>query len=113
MSKLNDKTSISVISASEIPTGDMVRNTAEEYPEASFMVDLIREYSKDSTLLNATELSEHFFGSNMQANFIVIGAAFQSGCMPISAEAIEEAIKINGVAVVQNTTAFNLSLIHI
>ena len=108
MSKLNEKTTISVISASEIPTGDMVRNTAEEYPEVSFMVDLIREYSKDSTLLNATELSEHFFGSNMQANFIVIGAAFQSGCMPISAEAIEEAIKINGVAVVQNTTAFNI-----
>ena len=108
MAKLNEKTSISVISASEIPTGDMVRNTAEEYPEASFMIDMLREYSRDSTLLNATELSEHFFGSNMQANFIVIGAAFQSGCMPISVESIEEAIKINGVAVVQNTTAFNI-----
>ena len=57
MSKLNDKTSISVISASEIPTGDMVRNTAEEYPEASFMVDLIREYSTTNTIsTNITSL---------------------------------------------------------
>ena len=106
MAKLSSKNSTSVISTSEIPTGDMVRSTAEEYPEASFMIDLIKEYSKNNTLLNATELSEHFFGSNMQANFIVIGAAFQSGCIPISSESIEKAIEMNGVAV-------TLSLIHI
>ena len=108
MAKLSIKNSTSVISTSEIPTGDMVRSTAEEYPEASFMIDLIKEYSKNNTLLNATELSEHFFGSNMQANFIVIGAAFQSGCIPISSESIEKAIEINGVAVKQNTDAFNI-----
>ena len=108
MAKLSSKNSTSVISTSEIPTGDMVRSTAEEYPEASFMIDLIKEYSKNNTLLNATELSEHFFGSNMQANFIVIGAAFQSGCIPISSESIEKAIEMNGVAVSQNTNAFNI-----
>ena len=108
MAKLSSKKSTSVISTSEIPTGDMVRSTAEEYPEASFMIDLIKEYSKNNTLLNATELSEHFFGSNMQANFIVIGAAYQSGCIPISSESIEKAIEMNGVAVTQNTNAFNI-----
>ena len=108
MAKLSAKNSTSVISTSEIPTGDMVRSTAEEYPETSFMIDLIKEYSKNNTLLNATELSEHFFGSNMQANFIVIGAAFQSGCIPILSESIEKAIKMNGVAVKQNTDAFNI-----
>jgi indolepyruvate ferredoxin oxidoreductase len=108
MAKLNTENSTSIISTSEIPTGDMVRSTAEEYPEASFMIDLIKEYSKDSELLNATELSEHFFGSNMQANFIVIGAAYQSGSIPLSNESIERAIKINGVAVKQNTDAFNI-----
>jgi len=108
MAKLSSKNSTSVISTSEIPTGDMVRSTSEEYPEASFMIDLIKEYSKNTTLLNATELSEHFFGSNMQANFIVIGAAYQSGCIPISSESIEKAIEMNGVAVTQNTNAFNI-----
>ena len=53
-------------------------------------------------------MSEHFFGSNMQANFIVIGAAFQSGCIPISSESIEKAIEMNVVAVSQNTNAFNI-----
>ena len=108
MAKLSTKNSNSIISTSEIPTGDMVRSTEEEYPEASFMIDLIKEYSKESTLLNATELSEHFFGSNMQANFIVIGAAYQSGSIPLSSDSIKRAIKINGVAVNQNTNAFNI-----
>ena len=69
MEKLNSKRSISVISTSEIPTGDMVRSTKSEYPEAEHMIGLIKEFSKKHVLLNATELSEHFFGSNMQANF--------------------------------------------
>ena len=104
--KIKLKNSTSVISTSEIPTGDMVRSTAEEYPEASFMIDLIKEYSKNNTLLNATELSEHFFGSNMQANFIVIGAAnlvvyqFQVNLL--------KKHEMNGVAVSQNTNAFNI-----
>jgi indolepyruvate ferredoxin oxidoreductase len=108
MEKLNPKRSISVISTSEIPTGDMVRSTKSEYPEADHMVGLIKEFSKKNVLLNATELSEHFFGSNMQANFIVIGAAYQAGSIPIDSSSIEEAININGVAVKSNTDAFNI-----
>ena len=38
----------------------------------------------------------------------MIGAAFQSGCIPISSESIEKAIEMNGVAVTQNTNAFNI-----
>ena len=86
----------------------MVRSTKSEYPEADHMVGLIKEFSKKHVLLNATELSEHFFGSNMQANFIVIGAAYQAGSIPIDSSSIEEAISINGVAVKSNTDAFNI-----
>jgi len=106
LSKLNAERSIAVISASEIPTGDMIRNTTSEYPDSQQMISTISNYSKSKTLLNATELSEHFFGSNMQANFIVIGAAFQSGCIPLDASSIEEAIELNGVAVKANKKAF-------
>lgn len=106
LAKLNPKRSISVISASEIPTGDMVRNTTSEYPDSQQMISTISNYSKSKTLLNATELSEHFFGSNMQANFIVVGAAFQSGCIPLDASSIEEAIELNGVSVKANKKAF-------
>ena len=66
------------------------------------MVGLIKDFSKKNVLLNATELSEHFFGSNMQANFIVIGAAYQAGSIPIDSSSLLEAISINGVAVRSN-----------
>ena len=42
----------------------------------------------------------------MPANLMVVGAAFQSGVLPLSASAIEWAIELNGVAVAANTAAF-------
>ena len=108
LSRLHKKRSMSVISTSEIPTGDMVRSTKKEYPDSTHLINLIKEFSKENILLNATELSEHFFDSNMQANFIVIGAGYQSGYISLNADSILEAIRINGVVVKKNQDAFNL-----
>lgn len=44
----------------------------------------------------------------MPANIIVLGSAYQSGVVPISAAAIERAIELNGVAVEMNTQAFRI-----
>ena len=108
LAKLNKNRSTSIISTSEIPTGDMVRSTENEYPESSHLINLVKGFSNKNVLLNATELSEHFFDINMQANFIVIGAAYQSGAISLNGDSILEAIKINGVAVQRNQDAFNI-----
>jgi len=56
----------------------------------------------------AVALAEGCFGDHLAANMIVIGAAYQSGLIPIDATAIERAIGLNGVAVQMNIQAFRL-----
>jgi Pyruvate:ferredoxin oxidoreductase and related 2-oxoacid:ferredoxin oxidoreductases, gamma subunit len=48
----------------------------------------------------------NLFGSTAAANFLLIGAAYQTGALRLPAESIEEAIELNGVAVKANVAAF-------
>ena len=45
---------------------------------------------------DAERLAEFLFGSHMMANFIVVGAAYQAGLIPLAAENIEKALELNG-----------------
>ena len=54
----------------------------------------------------AETLAEQLFGSHLQANMLLIGAAYQHGCLPLRADAIERAIELNGASVEANIAAF-------
>ncbi|WP_436771191.1 indolepyruvate ferredoxin oxidoreductase family protein [Yinghuangia sp. YIM S09857] len=56
--------------------------------------------------LDALSLSEALFGDHMPANMLLLGAAYQHGCLPLSAEALEAAVRLNGAAVDANLAAF-------
>ena len=55
---------------------------------------------------DATGDAEARFGDAIFANMIMLGAAFQLGSLPLKAEALEAAIRLNGVAVEKNLAAF-------
>src|SRR6266481_7939545 len=46
------------------------------------------------------------FGDDQFANVFLVGAGFQAGALPLPPDAIEEAIRVNGVAVEKNLQAF-------
>ncbi len=46
------------------------------------------------------------FGQTTPAHFLLVGVAYQTGALPISAAAIERAIEINGVGAEDNVAAF-------
>ena len=46
------------------------------------------------------------FGNSLGANMFMLGFAFQHGGLPLSAEAVEKAIELNGEAVAMNLAAF-------
>ena len=58
--------------------------------------------------VEATRIALALTGDTIGANTFMIGHAFQSGGLPLSAASIEEAIGINGVAVAFNIGAFRL-----
>ncbi len=100
--------SVAIVSTSKVPTGAMVRDTTVEYPEGDHLLEIINRATRagDNVFFDALGLAETLFGDHMMANFIVIGAAYQAGTLPMSAATIERAIELNGVKVEDNQHAF-------
>ena len=96
------------VSTSELPTGEMISDANVNFPEAEQLHGRIKERTKSQIWVDAESLSRLFFKSQPPANILVLGAAYQSGQLPMSAEAIEHAIEINGVAANVNIAAFRL-----
>ena len=102
-----DKT-IAVISTSQVPTGAMVTHTDVHFPDGGGLrASVDRVTRKDENVyVDALGLAETLFDDHMAANLLVLGAAYQAGAIPVRAEAIEQAITLNGVSVAMNTQAF-------
>jgi len=99
---------VAVVSTSAVPTGKMVIDTGERFPELSGQLDTIDHATRRqlNVYLDAQELSARLFGDHMPANMLTLGAAWQRGALPVSVEAIEQAIRLNGAAVEKNLAAF-------
>jgi indolepyruvate ferredoxin oxidoreductase len=58
--------------------------------------------------LDGQQLAELFFGDSIFSNMICLGFAWQAGVIPLSLDALERAIVLNGVAMEMNKLAFHL-----
>ncbi|MER3398482.1 MAG: hypothetical protein C4316_08125 [Chloroflexota bacterium] len=108
LAKADPNRTIAVVSTSRVPTGQMVTNNRLAFPELSTLVDKVDAVTRreHNVYLDAQLVAEALFGDHMPANIVLLGAAYQAGTIPISAEAIEQAIRLNGVAVDMNLLAF-------
>jgi indolepyruvate ferredoxin oxidoreductase len=99
---------VAVVSTTKVPTASMVTDTGVRFPALERNLKAIREATRGDELaaIDAQGLSEALFGDHMPTNTLLIGAAYQHGCLPISAEALEEAIRLNGASVDKNLAAF-------
>ena len=98
--------SISVASTSKTPTGEMVYDKTVTYPETRYLLSRLGQVSRSVHCFDGAAASQQLFGSTVAANFLLIGAAYQTGALRIPATLIEEAIETNGVAVEANIAAF-------
>jgi len=110
LEKANPARTVAVVSSSKVPTGSMVRDTSAEFPQWAALQQVIDATTvpAKNVYFDAGNVSDNLFRSHMPANVIVLGAAYQRGVIPISADAIERAIELNGVAVDTNVQAFRI-----
>jgi indolepyruvate ferredoxin oxidoreductase len=99
---------VAVVSTTKVPTASMVTDTGVRFPPLERNLKAIRRATRGDELaaIDAQGLSEALFGDHMPSNTLLIGAAYQHGCLPISSEALEEAIRLNGASVEKNLAAF-------
>jgi indolepyruvate ferredoxin oxidoreductase len=96
-----------VVNTRVIPTAEAIRKHIHLAGEREMIAKLER-YSGDNVYLDASGLSERYFGTHMMTNMIALGAAWQAGLLPVSRQSLEAAIRLNGVAVDRNLDAFAL-----
>ncbi len=108
LDRCDPENTIAVINTSLLPSGEMIRDVHFSVTPL-LLVEAIRAVSrKDSDVrLAARAISEGAFGDHMMTNLVTLGAAYQAGLIPVSAASIEDAIRLNGVAVENNLLAFN------
>ncbi|MEV6213818.1 indolepyruvate ferredoxin oxidoreductase family protein [Nocardia sp. NPDC051833] len=97
---------VAVASTSQTPTGDMVYDKSVAYPATETLLDRIAAVSHSTHHFDALAAAQTLFGTTAAANFLIVGAAVQSGGLRLPVAAIEESIGINGVAVDANIAAF-------
>ena len=95
-----------VVNARPAPTGDFARDPDLAVP-AEALLDRLRAATGGAVeAVAASALAERLVGDAIGANLLLLGLAWQKGLVPLSAEAIEAAIALNGVAVEANRRAF-------
>ncbi|MGD9665194.1 MAG: indolepyruvate ferredoxin oxidoreductase family protein, partial [Novosphingobium sp.] len=90
-----------------VPTGTTVTDVSVAYPEKDILLSRLNARMKSAPVVfDGLRAARLLFGNEIAANMLMVGAACQSGVVPIAPEAIEAAIEMNGVAVATNVSAF-------
>jgi indolepyruvate ferredoxin oxidoreductase len=98
---------IFVTNTAEIMPGDFARSADFSLPTERLIKAIQTVAGEENAhFFDATGTASALFGSSLGANMFMLGFAHQRGGLPLSGEAIEKAIELNGEAVAMNIAAF-------
>ena len=97
-----------VVNAHRIVTGDFARNRDFKLPFDRLQVSLEARLKDRLRLFDASDLARRTLGDSIYSNMMLLGAAWQTGLVPLSAEALRQAVRLNGTAVERNLKAFEI-----
>ncbi|GAA4225024.1 indolepyruvate ferredoxin oxidoreductase [Sagittula marina] len=97
-----------VVNSHEIITGEFTRNTEFQLPADRLTLALQARLKERAAFFDASELARATMGDSIFSNIMILGAAWQRGLVPLSLDAIQQAIELNGAAVAANLRAFDI-----
>ena len=102
-----------VVNTRLVPTGAFQRRPDMDF-QMQRSLDILQRAAGDGRLesLDASELGLQYTNNALSANMILVGCAYQLGALPLSREAIEKAIRLNGASVEQTLLAFSLGRLY-
>jgi indolepyruvate ferredoxin oxidoreductase len=96
-----------IANTAEFLPGDFTRNADFSLPTERLKRAITNTAgAANSHFIDASRLATALLGNSIGANMFMLGYAYQLGALPLSAEAIEKAIEMNGEAVAMNLSAF-------
>ncbi len=97
-----------IVNTAEFLPGDFTRDADFSLPTERLKRAITDHAGRErSHFIDAGRLATALLGQSMGANMFMLGYAYQLGAVPITAEAIEKAIEMNGQAVAMNLAAFS------
>lgn len=97
-----------VVNSHQIITGDFTRDTEFQMPYERLELALEARIKDALSLFDASDLAKATLGDSIFSNMMIFGGAWQRGLIPLSLEAVLEAIRLNGAAVERNLRAFEI-----
>ncbi|HEY6028306.1 MAG TPA: DUF6537 domain-containing protein, partial [Pseudolabrys sp.] len=96
-----------VVNTAEFLPGDFTRNADFSLPTERLRRAITGAAGvANSHFVDASRLATALLGNSIGSNMFMLGYAYQLGALPLSGEALEKAIEMNGEAVKMNIAAF-------
>ncbi|ACF00088.1 Indolepyruvate ferredoxin oxidoreductase [Rhodopseudomonas palustris TIE-1] len=105
VAKLDAARTRTVVDAAINPTRDFSVDPDWSVDDRA-LIGRLEAATRETLALEATEIARRLVGDPLGANMLLLGFAWQKGWLPLSRAALEQAIRLNAVAVDLNLTSF-------
>jgi indolepyruvate ferredoxin oxidoreductase len=96
-----------VVNCARTPTADFTRNPDWQFPLERMQAVIGEAVGETAAhFIDASDLAFRLLGDSIAGNLFLLGYAWQKGLVPVSWEAMDRAIELNGTAVAMSRAAF-------
>ncbi len=107
LATVNSERSRVVVNSHETMPADFAQNADYQLPSKELLLAIeARAGAQKVSPIEATRIATALTGNSIATNLFMLGFAYQKGLVPVSSEALEKAIELNGVSVEMNKRAF-------